>query len=612
MKTTIFTLACLASAIATCSVPQTLYADFGSAWREIMQKSRAGQGIEIATTMKAEPACVDAPQLLDAVPHAIVAMNSKRYGDYVNVLATFQRRLLCLNAKSVRTIDALLAAYLAGATGSMSAPEARKVRRGLFNLGLLTFDQLQSSGASFWWQIIAMRENEYKEILRQYPAKELGIFAYDVRFGELKRIRLNNAAELMLDALMRSEDLFSKHCYIGDMVQKSKKKKHGIKTNIDASLLQCGSNDSPSGADSNNIGKSNIPSRMSCLVAVVNSTGVRGQISCVRKVFDSLGPDVRNPRPGEADLKGVPDRMCALSQPDGGTAPKNDDKTAIDMESEKNVLEKLWDSVKDAVLPEPLSLAEKFASEEAAVTSGTVLKVQQEAWFKDHLADIPAERVAEEREKWNNMTTEERQKFIKETNATKPKGRPVVDGPTTGDPCSDPTGAYARTQAAYQCLMGEAIRGRTAPSGPPGPRPSMRGGAIGLSVNPEHEEFQPSAAMSCFMQGGENIRLNVVDSRCAVARCADPDNCTCNGKSNVDDVNLAAAQHRREIECQSISYCDGECPPCSTAGGGTFTGLKQIKGVPTFTGGLPPSGGGLPRGGLQPPGTGIPGVRPDP
>jgi hypothetical protein len=552
---------------------------FGEAWRQIVKQTREGKAIRVAGSVKNDSSCGDANFILDAFPQAAAALSSKRYGDYLKILGTYQRRLLCLDVESIDAVDKLLAIYLAGAKATLPTSEAVNVRLAMFNFGLLTFDQQTSTWDSFWLRSVAAREKEYARALSGYPVTDLGIWALNPHSGALERLGLKDAARKILDALMRSEDLNSRACYTIDLREKSTLDKTALKRSVgasglDTSVLTCGQRGgSQSKGESGNGafrgGTLGGPPAMACLVAAAKRSGMRGQLECVNKTF---GLDKSLPTDPTALFKtnmgGVLDKMCAQSQ-DAGDGKKGDRKTPIDMQAEKKWYDRVWDWVKDVFAAIPPGM-DYFASEEAPVMAGTGLELKQNTWAKDHESKIRPEDQADFRDEWNKMNAKERQEYIKKSGGAGGSSQRPVDGHGGNGPCSDPTGASARMQQAYECVTGEKLGPGDIPIGPT-PRRRESGERIGLSVDPDNPEGLPKGVddggklredMQCLAQGGNQLRLAPNDPSCTTARCADPDNCTCDGKaSNLG--NPASVIQAQKLKCRSFAYCTGDGPcPC--------------------------------------------------
>ncbi len=295
---------------------------WSSAWNSVWARLAPRYRVQAAQTVRSLRVCRGD---MAAAIHSIVAgtirsINQRRYGDAVRNIAAFQDRLMCLDARSMRNLDFIMAAFLARA--SMLPPREReKALKGALNLALLVFDQVQYTGRSSLLPVLHAMRKDIGKALATYDGKELGIWLHDYRSGAMQRQTFDqNRDRRFLNGLMamiREPSRFGKgECSMLEMA---------------AQGFSCGGMPGLGGGGGGGGGGGMPPTQagqLGCMTAAAMQAGLHGQLSCMVK--SGAGKGRFDPNKGRPGLNvSVLDQYCAgKTSQDSGSGGKSDKSSA--------------------------------------------------------------------------------------------------------------------------------------------------------------------------------------------------------------------------------------------------------------------------------------------
>jgi hypothetical protein len=582
-------------------------ADWSETWGQIRKAAQSGQLIQVAKTRANDAGCTDARKLLDAIPLLAAAMDAGRYGDALKILAQFQTHLLCLNQESIVVVDFLLAFYSSDGVSKLGDKDEDRLLHALFQLGLLTFDQVTDTENSTWWMMVVGRKKQFWRSLDTYP-EDFGIYTFNIEDSRLERLNAPGAHRLMMDAMLNSSELFQKKCYLGEMKDKSSLPQQAAGL-ADAAQTACGARGQADGKGSSKSGGGvvgEVGQFLGCVVDAAGNQGLRKQFHCVQKAVAGVTPQVSDLlKFPSVRLSGLPDRACMLSdEEDGGdsTASRNEKlgTAAVVLDKAAKLAKNLWDLVEikhnhattatglsvggDALIGIGMDLmSEDFVAAIHEATPGLIDKTFQ-VIYAGMLADN-MEKALEMKAEWEKLPDVEAKKnwliAYRETQLEKKKKQQQAAEGTAdrkafddgfGGACSDRSGAAARAKESYACISGETeLPDGNTTTGPPRPRIPT----VGYSTDPDTTAPLNAAGnnwIPCSSQSGDQIRVNfALDVRCAAARCVEGEACACD-RPNRPPGEASAALQAQMVRCRQLAYCaEGDCPcepkPFSSTGG---------------------------------------------
>ncbi len=541
---------------------------WSSAWNSVWATVAPRYRVQAAQTVRNLRVCRGD---MAATIHSIVAgtirsINHRRYGDAVRNLAAFQDKLMCLDARSMRNLDFIMAAFFARA--SMLPPREReKALKGALNLALLVFDQVQYTGRSSLLPVLHAMRRDIDKALATYDGKELGIWLHDYRSGTMQRQTFDqNRDRRFLNGLMamiREPSRFGKgECSMLEMA---------------AQGFSCGGMPGLGGGGGGGGGGGMPPTQagqLGCMTAAAMQAGLHGQLSCMVK--SGAGKGRFDPNKGRPGLNvSVLDQYCAgKTSQDSGSGGKSD-KSSAKHENANKVGEGVLDffsKMLDRWTGGSESKSEGSGKSGGGSGSGKGRTVRP--WTPED-----TKKLLEEQRGRKKGPLDDFGKDFKGSRGYSP------DGGGAGA-CSSATNAMVRANALFNCSgAGSGAPGRLGP-GPgqnapgtrimPAPGSSGSGGGGGL--------------MACAVQGGGLVRTSMNDNRCQQAMCSPGQTCSCNarGVNATPEMREAA---RRSVFRPNRTFIrdprpgsDGGFP----GGGGGAGGSSS----PTAPGGKGPRGGG--------------------
>ncbi len=532
-------------------------------WAAAWQRAAFYYRIQAAPNTLKDPVCQGNLALDLLARNTMQAIAWRKYGDAASFMSQFQDRSLCLTREGARGVEFALSMYLHRALTQLPPQQAQIAVHGALNLGWQIFDQVQYTRASWWLMTLNFDAGRIQPYMANYPRQELGLWMYDFRNGLMvKSAVVDNMDRLLWSA--RSLNNFGRgNCTLLDMSTKGfvcRDQDLGIGSGTGGPPPndRGGVPMAPAGTLPPNDG--------ACMLGTVSSSGVRGQLMCVRRALGPIGsPMLLTPadfmKYGE-NQAGIHDKICARGEPAQTDDDQADDAAADDKPAEKSTWDKVKDaagSVKDVVVSVVLAIFDKTPPVIDTLTQGAsvagadgvrgVLQSDQEFTARQSLmTDDGYDKYESQR---NNRVTTEPQ-----------ANQRLVDGNSaTGGACGGRgSNAAKRAEALFQCIAGNEMQN------------AMRSGAVMSGLDPRLTRMNPDEAtggptMSCLIQGGDLVRRGPTDARCAVARCAAGEPCPCNnGGSLVSEPKTIIRPAQAEPDCM-----DGPCDVTPAGSGGTQT-----------------------------------------
>jgi hypothetical protein len=467
--------------------------DWKELWHSVWERSNERYAIRAASTVGHLPQCQGELKIGPVVEKTINAVEQRQYGEATKLLGQYQDRLQCVTPEGARGLDHALSAFFYLTLTELPPAQQRIVVHGAFNLGLLTFDQIQYTGRSWWLPVMHHHRNAVIQHLRAgYEGRELGLWFYDTPAAALIYHGFD-AGQTGSDAL--TGPMFAAFGNPGqfaggecDLLTMAGADFHC--TQSAAAGLGGGG-----GGGGGGMGAAAGGGTMACVIAAAQSTGHHGMLTCMARAGG--GGTMRHAPSAHTGptIRGVLDNQCAMHS--GGdqssTAEEAPAHISSDEEMEANVQE---------MLKEILRLAQ------------------------------------------------ERQRILREQGVG---GRKVEIGPLTGrrgmpapgqeGTCADGTNAAQRVASLFACTGGSGFGGTSAGLPEDGgatvsyPAPGATTGGTGLSE-----------MIACSMQGGGLIRSDPTDERCTVMTCPQgSETCSCDGDAGGRGPGRMEAKAEREL-----------------------------------------------------------------
>jgi hypothetical protein len=560
-------------------------------WGDVWKKTNAVFRIGAGPTVMRERACQGNLGLGTLIENYVRAIQLKKYGDAVRWMAQFQDRSLCLTPEGVRGVEFALSAFVHQAITRLPPNETQTAVQGAFNLGTITFDQIQYTGRSFWLPMVYYHNQKIRSLMSTYPRNELGFWVYDFNGGNLVRPGSPDTLDRLLIAMQRFDNFGRGTCNLLDMSQAGFTCRDTVPTKggSSTSVAKGGQGGGVAGPGS---GSSQVIA--GCIVNAGRSSGGRGMLACAGKAMAGLRPSV-NDRPTDPGAS-IVDKSCALRDETGGDP--------ADPEAEGKKPTK-WERIKDAA-----GTAYDAGNSD---TVGGVLKTGKDITVSVFMAvfDLTPPGIGElmqlagpagaDLERGGMQAIEAKQALTKfdgtdpetgiyeyfraresrvSTDPTANKDQRTVsgDGEPRGGGCSkNASNAARRAQALYDCYQGDG----PATAGGGSPKPGVIDPTIALTTEPQTSGLA-TGMMDCLTQGGSLVRVSANDPRCLKAKCVQGEPCSCDpgggsgSQAGVEGGGQASAP-RAGPDC-----IDGPCGPGIKPPGG---------GVPP---GAPPGGGPRP------------------
>jgi len=469
------------------------------------------------------------------------AINTGRYGDAAKGLADFQDKLMIIDVKSMRTLDLMMAAFLAN-TSLLPSHQRQQAVRGMLNMALLVFDQIQYTGRSYTLPVMYVFRNRINAALESYSGDELGLWFYSYSSGTMQRVRFDRKHAQFKNGLVsmiaHPGRFGNGKCAILELPGQ------GFAC---AGVPRFGSGKHGSGDGGGGVAGMPIPSdgRLKCMIAAVMAEGMHGQMSCMIKKASSLRRGMpQNPTQQKPEIKGVIDGVCGGRTGDESNDGNSPSTPPPDHKKAANAGEKIVNFVTKITK----IFSKKPASSNTPASSPKPKFSKKEM---DDLKDFSGNKKKPGLKQWKNK-----------------------DMPTNGGTgCGDATNAVTRASALFSCT-GSAGGGRLGDShlvsgihgvGPRSmPQPDFPGGLNGAKM---------SGLMSCTAQGGTLVRTSMDDKRCQQSMCAPNQSCACNGGGG----RSTSSGMRRQEQLNPLRSNRGVTDPLPNTGVG---GAPHVGGIP--------------------------------
>ncbi len=531
-------------------------------WAVIWWGSRVSAPVQSAVTVRNQSICRGDMnrQIGSIVEQTVRAINAGKDGDAAKLLARFQDRLMCLDIKSMWTIDFVMAAFMANA--SMLPPMQRdQAVKGMLNIALLVFDQIQYTGRSYSLPVFFYHRKQVSRALENYSGKELGLWFYDYSSGTMRRYTFDRKQPGFSNGLMamisRPSRFANGACSITEMVGQ------GFRCN--------GVPGGKSGGGGGAGASASAGGQLSCMTAAASMSGMQRQMSCMARAGsggNSVSSWMARARPS-INMRGVLDDFCSGRTGEDPVSPVD---AASHDESLFDTAKKAWNDFTTSLFSGSDSNAGQSGNNQKSGSSMTV--------DMDCVANSWGEESAK------SCTTITLANFDNGSSSNMPADGGTVDG--TGG-CRASTNAIARANRLFKCTgsggrpgsggAGGPLAGQNAPGTRSMPAPGSAGGAGGMS-----------GLMACAVQGGSLVRTSMNDRRCSQSMCTPGQSCSCNGGGG-----SAPAEVRQQIQRTIFS------PNRSNIGARDPRPDSDVGGAPRFGGAGDPAtnpfGGKSPGGG---------------
>ena len=523
-------------------------------WDVTWQRAAYYHRIDVATTAEQDPTCQGNLGIDVIVKNTILAVSLRKSGDAARFMSQFQDVTQCLTREGARGVEFALAMYVHRAITVLPPAQAQIAVQGVLNLGMQMFDELQYTGQSWWLMMVNIDNAKIQSLMVTYPRRDLALWLYDFDRGMMVQSSFQDGLDRLIWSMQRIDNFGLGACNL---------------LNMSATGFVCPDKGAAGGGSKGGAAGMMAPpggiptSGVSCVIASVRPTGVRGQFACLSKAIAGI---VFDPRTAGADLAkqasqqpGIRDKFCALSA-EGDTTTATDTTTTTTTTKEPTK----WDKVKDAVgkvkdvvvsvvtaifdkTPPVIDTLGQGASAEGAdavrggLQANQEFKARESLFTDDGYEDYAAKRAG-------RVTTDPQAN----------KRTITGDGTQTGGGCGAGSNAAARAKTMYQCTMGSDMNPRNPGAGMGGVKNSG-----GFGPNPTIALFDPSqaagplpGAMSCQMQGGDLARASLNDQHCANMRCMQGEVCACNSPGGLPGGQPAEIRVplKADIEC-----VDGPC-----------------------------------------------------
>lgn len=513
-------------------------------WDQVWRSITSTMPIEVAASVGQVPMCQGNLAFNAVIKDAIWAIANRKYGESARLLGLFQDRSHCLTARGIRGLDAVLTVYLGTALRGLQRDQADIVVPGVFNLGLLIFDQLQYSKASFWRIGIAPRGAVLQQILKAVPSRDSGVWLYDFDRGLLVRRGESGLVEQILEAFATPSRFGDGNCSLLEMTDRWQKSSMGF---------QCPrGTQSAAGMGGSSMGTGSVVGGVPtgtgamCIVEVARTSGSRGQLACMKKAVAGVKLTPDEALKGPVWSPPIFDKACSRSGVSGlGTmVPLVNPKIAEDWldsqvrlrkaKAENEMIEQTLENLAEAALLEHSTREGQKELRESSTTSTT---------SDEGSTPCPPSKLG-------CGPGEEK--------------RTVGDDLGGSGGCGRGSNAAARAQALYQCAVGGAspIPTQRPPSG--GQPTSPLGNPTISRYDPEQQMSKMPAAMACAVQGGDMPRMSLNDMQCAAMKCPPDQPCPCNRSTG-----LIGQPSQPAISVKPVDPCRTEgCPDPQPTGGG--------------------------------------------
>jgi uncharacterized membrane protein YgcG len=542
-------------------------------WRDIWRKTVVVYRIGAGPTVMQERACQGNLGLDTLVENYVRAIQLKKYGDAVRWMAQFQDRSLCLDPEGVRGLEFALSAFVHQAITRLPPNEAQTAVQGVFNLGTITFDQIQYTGRSYWLPMVSHHNKKIRALMITYPRNDLGLWVYDFNGGNLVRPGSTDSLDKLMTAMQRFDNFRPGTCNLLDMSQSSFLCQRPGKKGGGGGVGGASSSGSgQSGGMAGGPGSGSSQASTGCIVNAARSSGGRGMLACTEKAMAGLRPSV-NDRPTDPGVS-IVDKSCALRDETGGdpAVPESEELPPAEWEGIKDPEKTTWEIISDLFMavfdltPPVIAELKVAASPEAVANADAFLNMRLDQQRRQELEESSGD-VADVWETWKELTTAQKMDYFRNKG-----GRTVPeDGVRGGGVCGNASNAARRAQALYDCYQGSG----PSATGGVSPKPGGIDPTIALTTEPQMSG-RATGMMACLSQGGSLVRLSVNDPRCLKAKCVQGEQCSCEG---------AVAGSQGQVVGGGVGLLDpwtspygGNCPdpPCGSApgGGGTVTPPK--------------------------------------
>lgn len=573
---------------------------------------------EVAVTLRSSLACQGNLQFDVLVRNVILATSAQKQGDVGRFLGEFQDRSRCLTTRGLQGLDIALSLYLMASMDSLPPDQMRIMLPGVFNLGLLVFDQLEYTRVTLWQIAVAPQAARMAQILGSLPTRGSGIWLHDFERGLLEQRLEMGLRENILGALANPSQFGDGTCSLLEMAVSSATSRRPI---------YCAPPGKGGGGQSQGTGLDGVPSGVvpnrsgaQCLLSTVQEAGIRGQMSCMKRSLAGLRIDPREAAKGliVEQTRSVLDRQCAIGADAGTTVPSMPYGASGKLQSYYDGLKETYSQqMADAQAIKAIQALERKIQEAWALnnpgapplqfprspvpsgsttagttaggttpgstTPGTTSPETTTAGTSTAGTTTPSTTTpgtttpaspSQPTCKPDDKTCQQNQG----TN-TGSTGATSTTGRTMGDDggCGQGSNAAKRMKAMYQCMVGDSTSMQARPlGGTIGP-----GGGVNPSVaytNPEYISSPMPAAMACAVQGGDMPRMSMSDPQCVAVRCMEGQMCPCNKPTSLGG---------NQMQPRPIRPTGGATPDCFGEGP---CGVK-----PSLPGGIPqpPPGPGI-------------------
>lgn len=496
-------------------------------WRDIWKMTNFLYPIEPAPTVLSVGVCSNL-DIDSVVYNTIRSINESRYGDAVRYIAQFQERMLCLTPDGARGIEYALSALMYHAITKLPPDQAKIVIRGAFNLGVLTFDQMNYRGQS-WWLMLTVNSGQSLAVhLKDYPVSELGIWLYDISSGILVQTHEYEIIERLIKTFEDPANFGDRTCSLLEMTQHSGPEVvQNTSSNIMGFICKGGSQDNSGGMNINSSGFGD--GLVACTLDAVKTGGAMGQVSCLKNSASGLRPSIGDYLARPWQTPGVFDKQCLISEDsDGAGSEEGTDTTNSGDDPAPELKDKEWyEKGKDIAVDVFLAPFDKtppiiddlkrtFASEESAEAAGTILEFKMDQQYKGDLLQMGTEDYAGKWSEWTKKTREEKADYFRNKNNNGSQ-RTINEDGSQGGGCGMSTNAAQYVRASFLCHAGETepiIPGKEVYDPSPDSITSPGGHA--------------GEMLSCLSQSGSLVRHGSNDGRCAMMTCAGDEPCPCN------------------------------------------------------------------------------------
>ena len=481
-------------------------------WGAVWRSSRASAPVQAAATVRSHSICQgDMNSQIDSiVVQTVRAINARKNGDAARLLAQFQDKLLCLDVKSMWTLDFLMAAFMANAS-MLPSQQRNQAVKGMLNMMLLVFDQIQYTGRSYSLPVLFHMRGHVQRALANYSGHELGLWFYDYQSGAMQRYTFDQKQPQFSNGLMKMISVPARFangaCSITEMVGQ------GFKCGgIPGSKSGGGGGGMPASAGG----------QLACMTAAASMSGVQGQMRCMVRSGgggNSVGSWMSRARPS-INMRGVLDGFCSGTTSEPPTPKVYEENPAEHSESGLcgpgtvcRAAVNIWESVGSWLS----GSSSDSSSGETASSGGSGRQLTEEQ--KRKLDDFSAADDAEDR-----RINREVEEWRKRTDPTRAGGASGMSAESSG--CGASTNAVARANRLFSCTgtgggrpgSSGPLTGQNAPGARSMPAPGSSGGGGGMS-----------GLMACAVQGGSLVRMSMNDRRCQQSMCAPGQSCSCNG-----------------------------------------------------------------------------------